>query len=147
MSEQELREKIARWLYELSYPGIEDFAWEKLSPDEQEVWLRHADQTLALIKEAGWIDPATVVMPGEFGTPKAAEMLHEWATANGYVKLVEANAIKDAECRARVKRIFQAIEEHKGFCGQFIMTFRFPPEEWQTFKRQVGVGNENERIS
>ena len=46
------------------------------------------EQILAVVKEAGW-DPATVVLPEEFGTPKAQQMLAQWAEANGYVKLAE----------------------------------------------------------
>jgi len=36
-----------------------------------EIVEKSADQILNLIKQAGWIDPATCIMPGEYGTPKA----------------------------------------------------------------------------
>ena len=99
MAEQELRVKIAKWvrgfwLREFK-EGNSFSTWEELPPDMQKNWLKEADKILALIKKAGWIDPATVVMPGEFGTPKAAEMLHEWATANGYVQLAEDQSLPE----------------------------------------------------
>lgn len=37
------------------------------------------------IEEAGWIDPSKVIMPGEFGTPKAEALLAEWVKDIGYV--------------------------------------------------------------
>jgi len=79
-------EEIEGWL--LTYKEI-----DKLESPVNNLWdYRHwikvgAKAQLAKVKEAGWIDPATVIMPGEFGTPKAEQLLAQWAKASGYVKL------------------------------------------------------------
>ena len=121
MTEQKLREKIA----ELEHTQWESWArirnpehpllnvpFNELTEAQKDQDREWADRVLALIVEAGWllIDPATpkipydvelgedqilIVMPGEFGTPKAAEILHEWATANGYVKLAEDQTLPE----------------------------------------------------
>lgn len=58
---------------------------------------------------AGWIDPVTVVMPEEFGTPKAKELLHEWAIANGYF-------LEDAKLLSRlIDRGWISPEEAKNY--------------------------------
>ena len=54
-----------------------------------EIIEKSADQILNLIKQAGWIDPATPIMP-EYGTPKAEEILAQWAEANGYLPVEPA---------------------------------------------------------
>ena len=75
MTEQELIAQITKAVYATLMPV------SPLSAEGKKI------NILALIKEAGWIDPKNIVMPGEFGTPKAKEILAEWAKANGYVKL------------------------------------------------------------
>ena len=50
-----------------------------------ESWLKEKSTELASkLKQAGWIDPITVIMPSEFGTPKAEEILAQWAEEAGY---------------------------------------------------------------
>jgi len=61
------------------------------------------DQILNLVKEAGWIDPVTCIMPGEFGTPKAKEILAQWAEQAGYlpVEPVQLEVLGDEEIHKR----------------------------------------------
>ena len=54
-----------------------------------EIIEKSADQILNLIKQAGWIDPATPIMP-EYGTPEAEEILAQWAEVNGYLRVEPA---------------------------------------------------------
>mgnify|MGYP001614935805 CR=1 FL=1 len=54
MTEQELREKIAKRICTLN-PQVAN--WDILDSFYKGVWLGEADQILALIKEAGWKSP------------------------------------------------------------------------------------------
>ncbi len=77
MEDKELREKLAKRLAiqtlgDESLSGIYVWDWVVKNGFVAE-YLAKADQIHALIKEAGWIDPATMVMPGKFGTPKAED--------------------------------------------------------------------------
>ena len=75
-------EKIAEEGVRLyAFPNL----WNRLTKTEKDGWREWAkNRIIPLLKKAGWIDPSTVIMPGEFGTPKAEEVLAEWAKANGW---------------------------------------------------------------
>ena len=71
MEDEKLREGIDSILH--SYIIYNLYETVKIDPDLVR------DQILNLIKQAGCI------MPGEYGTPKAEEILAQWAEANGYL--------------------------------------------------------------
>ena len=55
---------------------------------------------------------------------------------------VKTASIKDAECHARVERIFEEFETHripKRYSNRPVELFRFFTEEWQATKEQEGV--------
>ncbi len=82
--EQELREKIAKFLYDITYhakyaePSALRDDWVTLTIEQQEYFSKKADKILALIKKAGYEQPEI--------TFKA---IREWVEKHGYVKLAE----------------------------------------------------------
>ena len=76
MTEQELGEKIEG---ELSQYSGAILAMRFIATVEKvhDLKIETAKNILALIKVAGWIDPSTCIMPDEFRTPKAEEILRE----------------------------------------------------------------------
>ncbi len=84
MTEQEFKKRLNELLW---HPPKSTYASSSGGTYEDTDYYEFEKQILALIKEAGWIDPATVIMPGEYGTPKAEALMQEWAKENGYVKL------------------------------------------------------------
>ena len=63
MEDEQLKEQLDSILH--SYIIYNLYETVKKDPDLVR------DQILNLIEQAGWIDPATCIMPGEYGTPKA----------------------------------------------------------------------------
>lgn len=68
---------------------------------------------LALVNEAGWIDPATLITLGEFGTPQADKVLHEWAIANGYVPVAHNQTLPRQYGKVAYERLLAILKDHK----------------------------------
>jgi hypothetical protein len=54
MTREELREKIAKTLFNRKWP---EYIWEKESKSQQSYWLNEVDQILALLDKEGWKSP------------------------------------------------------------------------------------------